>query len=249
MKTYNNPENLKKWLAKQLDFHQYSAMNRMLIYSQNPQAQFVQSYTKWKELGYPPTQKGSGIPIFRPNIVMVYKTADGTEKYWKYASEEDRKKYKPYKKQYGYNLTYVFDISATEATEDILLDRVESKKKCQKEDLAHMYQQLSEQTDIVSNSQSLHHQIYDVVKEYVRERLLEKYAEKTEVKNYADLITEADTYCILSQYPAIQQELLDYSSLNHTWKEDDIKTLQKVNQVIGETSYQFLAEVSSMLED
>ncbi len=62
----NNPEEIAELVAFQLKFYQYSVNNRILIYLQNENANFVGSFMSFKEKGYSVNKGEKGIKIFVP---------------------------------------------------------------------------------------------------------------------------------------------------------------------------------------
>lgn len=247
LETFNDPERLKRWLKHQLNFYQYSPLNRLMIYTQNPEARYVQSYKKWKDMGHPVTKKGA-LKIFCPNYAKMIEILDGktgkkqTIFFDKATEEEKEKAIRTYKKQFGFTLASVFDISCTDATEEDLVKLTkESQKKCKLEDLSDIYQQLSDYCEIVSDADTETGKIYEVVSAYIRERLLKEYPDF----EYIDVLTEADTYCVLSDITNIDQTLLSYKTLNSVhWTEDKLDIVRKLNQYICESSVTFIEDIA-----
>lgn len=113
-----NPEQIAELLAFGAKMYKYSAKNTMLIYNANPGATFVQSYEKWKDMGYSVKRGQKGIKIFVPRSLTFIKEPS-TDEYIAYhnATPELKQLYKENKVEH-YNKTYftignVFDISQT----------------------------------------------------------------------------------------------------------------------------------------
>lgn len=62
----NNPEEIAELVAFQSKFYQYSVNNRILIYLQNENANFVGSFMSFKEKGYSVNKGEKGMKIFVP---------------------------------------------------------------------------------------------------------------------------------------------------------------------------------------
>lgn len=70
------PEEIAEYLRFRNQFHTYSVRNTMLIWAQNPNAQFVGSFKRFKELGYNirAGEHGMGIMAYTPIIYYRLKT-------------------------------------------------------------------------------------------------------------------------------------------------------------------------------
>lgn len=95
-KTYqSDPDLLTDYLAFKAQFYQYSPTNTMLIYQQNPNATFVASFTKWKQLGYNIKRGQHHIKISRPIEISKFPREVNGKTIWtdiKYASPEEKAK-------------------------------------------------------------------------------------------------------------------------------------------------------------
>lgn len=95
-KTYqSDPDLLTDYLAFKAQFYQYSPTNTMLIYQQNPNATFVASFTKWKQLGYNIKRGQHHIKISRPIEISKFPRVVNGKTVWtdiKYASPEEKAK-------------------------------------------------------------------------------------------------------------------------------------------------------------
>lgn len=95
-KTYqSDPDLLTDYLAFKAQFYQYSPTNAMLIYQQNPNATFVASFTKWKQLGYNIKRGQHHIKISRPIEISKFPREVNGKTVWtdiKYASPEEKAK-------------------------------------------------------------------------------------------------------------------------------------------------------------
>lgn len=248
--TFNNPERFKNWLKVQLNFHQYSALNRMLIYSANHDASYVQSFNKWKKTGYHINKGSKGIPILCPTMFKVILVTDSTGNLisrvpWSTATEQQKAdakagKFKTETKVSGrYRIGYVYDISSTNASEQDLLERY--CKDCPT-DASDIYDVLSGYLDMESSANDDTVKVYDIVKSYIRQSLLKKY-DGTDIDDYIDVVVESDTYCVLSQLN-LNQTMLDYKGINSmSWDESQLKDLKKVNKFICESSVEFIYDI------
>lgn len=79
-------------------FHQYSALNLMLIFSQRPNATFVAGYRRWQELGYQVRNGEKGIAILAPIVYVRKNTGEDGE-----VNEQER--------MVGFKVVHVFDAS------------------------------------------------------------------------------------------------------------------------------------------
>lgn len=125
LEMYQDPQKLRNWLSRQLDFSKYSANNRLLILSQAPDATFVATYKKWEELGFPVKESG-GISLLKPRFLKVFINENGEAIAVKKASKEQLQKIEknilPTENiLISYSTCVVFDITKTEATEEDLL--------------------------------------------------------------------------------------------------------------------------------
>ncbi|MGL4980764.1 MAG: ArdC family protein [Fusobacteriaceae bacterium] len=102
MNLLQNSEELMNFISfRNKYFYQYSINNTLLIYDQKPNATFVAGFHKWQELGYRIKKGEKGIFILVPLIRK---------------SKEDQEK----SLIYGFKKVTVFDISQTEATENVV---------------------------------------------------------------------------------------------------------------------------------
>lgn len=126
---YKSKSDFMNWLMFQLNFHQLSPLNRNMIYLHNPKATYVASYHKWKELGFLPSGKGTGLPIFCPVIHRYFIDDNGKSVPLKKATSQQRdliqKKVLKELHYTTWRIGYVFDISSTKATEKDLMGMLE----------------------------------------------------------------------------------------------------------------------------
>lgn len=98
-------------------FYDYSAKNNMLIFSQNRNATYVQSYDAWKKMGYPVQAKERSIKIFVPVQATFLNVADGVSVPLSKASAEQKAAYNAGEitgvSRLLFKLGNVFDISQT----------------------------------------------------------------------------------------------------------------------------------------
>lgn len=113
-----NPETLTDYYAFAGKFHQYSARNNELIYSQNPNATFCGSFKFYKDRGYTVTSgKNSSLKIFVPVKVTLFQTGDNEWKKISEATAEEKAALKRNEYQtrqiQKFKIGSVFDISQT----------------------------------------------------------------------------------------------------------------------------------------
>lgn len=115
------PEQIAELLEFSSRFYKYSLKNKMLIYSQDAQASYVQSYYAWKKMGYPPVKGAKGISIRVPvRSTTLQVKENGIDKLipLKDASPELKRQYKNNEiKSYShlnFKIGYVYDISDTD---------------------------------------------------------------------------------------------------------------------------------------
>lgn len=116
----SDPNLLSDYIAFKAQFYQYSPTNTMLIYLQNPNATFVASFTKWKQLGYSVKSGQHHIKISRPIEVSKFPKEINGKTVWtdtKYASPEEKaqiaKGELEVRKETKFIPHQVFDISQT----------------------------------------------------------------------------------------------------------------------------------------
>ena len=123
-----SPENLLELIKFKSQFYKYSFNNTILIYEQNPNASFVQSFTKWKEMNQKVDGKDisvkrgeHGIRIFVPVIQRCIKIDDERTVSVSEAKKQFPKAYDEYSAGrcqaqdmlVGFRIGSVFDISQT----------------------------------------------------------------------------------------------------------------------------------------
>lgn len=232
---YSNPNMFKDWIVNQLNFNEYSALNKMYLFAQNPNATYVASYTKWKALGYPVVKKGAMkvlCPIFNKGFI------DYNDK-WKPLSKateeetEDIKSGKLKTKAFirDYRLANVFDISCTEATEKDLVKKISKKTVNLGNNLSteEIINKLVEYTNINNESKDLNERLYNIVREYIQNLINDEMDIEDQTKQ--KVLTEACTFGILSQMQ-VDTSLLTFEVLNHLNYEDDYKQLMQMNNMI-----------------
>ncbi len=236
---YINPDMFKDWLKKQLNFTNYSTNNRYLIYFQKPDAKYVASYNKWKELGFPVIKSG-GIKILCPVLLEVFRDDSGKCKLVKEATESEKElikngKISTAKILHDYIEKTVFDIDCTNATEKDLVDlKIIRDKKISKLNIEEISSKLSENLNIKCKSNNPYENIYDIVKTYVKNMANESNMFDDDTTN---IITEAVTYSVLSQMH-IDTTLFEFKALNNLNYEKDAETLSKVsNEICNATDY------------
>lgn len=98
-------------------FHNYSARNILLIYAQNPQASYVKGYKAWNQLGRYVKKGAKGLAILAPCVKKVeeFKEPDDKSEYQDNEGEKVTRKVLT-----GFKVTYVFDISDTDGSDEQL---------------------------------------------------------------------------------------------------------------------------------
>lgn len=98
-------------------FYQYSINNLKLIYAQNPNATYVQSFEAWKKTGFSVQRGQKGMKIFVPVRVTLLKLADGEFVSLSEATAEQKRMYESGEleshKKTSYKIGNVFDIKQT----------------------------------------------------------------------------------------------------------------------------------------
>lgn len=112
----DEPEQIAEMLEFGSRFYQYSLKNKMLIFKQNPNASYVQSYQAWEKLGAHIKKGEQGIRIYTPVDATVLKTKEGLVPL-EHATKEQKELYKKGEIESitntHFKLTSVFDISQT----------------------------------------------------------------------------------------------------------------------------------------
>lgn len=118
-----NPDHIAELLAFKESFYKYSLNNTMLVYDQNPNATFVQSYDAWKRDGYNVLKGQKGLKVLVPTKV-TYLKVPGTDKLVQLSHAPDSLKamYKAHniesiQKQF-FKVGNVFDISQTDVPKE-----------------------------------------------------------------------------------------------------------------------------------
>lgn len=131
---FKNESDIKHFLDNIIKFNNYSVNNQYLIWLQRPDAEYVNSFRKYKDLGYHVNKGAKGITVLVPNfltIVKLYNAEDGCFDYKPYylLNENELKRYKDrsdssvefhMKKLSGFSIGYVFDIKDTDMPKEVL---------------------------------------------------------------------------------------------------------------------------------
>ena len=130
---FKDESEIKKFLDNISKFNNYSYNNQILIYLQKPDARYITSFEKFKELGYQINKGAKAIKIFVPNFYSLVKVKmdDGSEEIKPYCtlSELEKQKYKDKsdesitffdRKVSGFNVGNVFDVSDTNMPMDLI---------------------------------------------------------------------------------------------------------------------------------
>ncbi|WHY71259.1 ImmA/IrrE family metallo-endopeptidase [Fictibacillus enclensis] len=124
---FETPSQLKEYLEYKSRFYQYSSRNMALIDHQFPGALAVGNFGFWKKHGFTVNKGEKGIKILKPNPFNYFRRDGRDEKIpvAKATAEEKQKirhKEIPVFTDRYYSLTYVFDVSQTNATAKDLPD-------------------------------------------------------------------------------------------------------------------------------
>lgn len=112
-----NAENIAEYFEFATRFYQYSPKNSMLIYSQNENATFVQSFLEWKKMNASVKKGEVGIKILVPQPVTFLKINDNDYVQLSKATQEQKRLCKEGKiesfQRMSFGIGNVFDISQT----------------------------------------------------------------------------------------------------------------------------------------
>ena len=112
-----NPEHIIEYLQFCSKMYRYSLNNTILIYSQNPNASYVQSFDQWRKLGYSVRRGEHGLDVFVP-VHITYVKDNGQ---WRRLQDiKGTPLFKDYKegrleekKQLSFKIGKTYDISQT----------------------------------------------------------------------------------------------------------------------------------------
>lgn len=224
-----------------MNFTQYSSLNRMLIYSQQPEAKYVASYRKWNELGFHVIKKG-GIKVLCPLLKKGFIDENGSWKSVKKATDDEKTKIDSgvlAKKDFVYDYApkTVFDISNTNATEEDLVKLQQKTDKTEYPvDAEDVLKSLEDYftpsfSSVIGNT---YERIYEIVHDFVIE-LVDKEAVFDE--ECSKIIIEAITFATLNQMH-INTSLFEFKALNSLNYTSDYESLVKLNKyIINGTEY------------
>lgn len=117
LQNINTDADWLQYLAFQAKFYRYSARNILLIRAQNPEARYVKGYKAWRELDRFVKKGAKGIAILAPCIKKVEEYKEPADK----SEYQDKKGEKVTKNVLvGFTIKYVFDISATDGSDEHL---------------------------------------------------------------------------------------------------------------------------------
>ncbi len=130
---FKEESDIKHFLDNIVKFNNYSINNQYLIWLQKPDAEYVNSFRKYKDLGYHVNKGAKGITVLVPNfltMVKIKKEDDSFDYKPYYAlNESELKRYKDKsdssvefytKKLSGFSIGYVFDIKDTDMPKEVL---------------------------------------------------------------------------------------------------------------------------------
>ncbi len=123
---FQSESDLKKFLDNVIKFNNYSYNNQMLIWLQNPNAEYVASFKTFSDLGYKITKGEKGMDILVPSLFYMVKIKLENNNYevkpYSLLTEDEKKIYKDKnndkitfynEKIGGFKIGTVFDISQT----------------------------------------------------------------------------------------------------------------------------------------
>lgn len=130
---FKNESDIRKFLDNIINFNNYSLNNQLLIWVQNPKADYVTSFKTIQKMGHKLKKDSKGIKIFIPNFTTLVKifNDDGSyeikpvymlnkEELAKYKNKDDETIIFDHQKLKGFSLGNVFDIKDTDIPLDVI---------------------------------------------------------------------------------------------------------------------------------
>ncbi len=130
---FQGKSDIKKFLDNILKFNNYSFNNQILIWLQNPDAEYVSSFKTFSKMGYKINKGAKGIKIFIPNFYNLAKIKIDDTKYeikpYYLLTDDEKKRYRDktddsisfYKQKLsGFSLGNVFDAKETNMPMEII---------------------------------------------------------------------------------------------------------------------------------
>lgn len=132
-KKFQSESDIKKFLDNILKFNNYSFNNQILIWLQNPNAEYVSSFKTFSKMGYKINKGTKGIKIFIPNFYNLVKIKVEESKFeikpYYMLTDDEKKRYRDkndesisfYKQKLsGFSLGNVFDAKDTRMPMDVI---------------------------------------------------------------------------------------------------------------------------------
>ena len=130
---FKSESDIKKFLDNIINFNNYSLNNQLLIWVQNPDAEYVTSFRTIQKMGYRLRKDSKGIKIFIPNFTSFVKISkdDGTfeikpafllneDQLATYRNKDDESIVFDHQKLSGFSLGNVFDVRDTDMPLDTI---------------------------------------------------------------------------------------------------------------------------------
>ncbi len=97
-KKFQSESDIKKFLDNILKFNNYSFNNQILIWLQNPNAEYVSSFKTFSKMGYKINKGTKGIKIFIPNFYNLVKIKVDDSKFeikpYYMLTDDEKKRYR-----------------------------------------------------------------------------------------------------------------------------------------------------------
>ena len=242
-------------------FHKYSFNNRILIFSQKPDATRVAGYCTWKELGRGVKSNPTKIFILRPIMYQMKKS-----KKEKLESIEERDNEEEIKLLTGFKWTIVYDISdtyvidekkATNTFEDTKLNSNNSQElynilyQISPVDVfiekiyngSDGYYSKSSKKIVISSSLSLDDRTATLIHE-ITHALYDDFDYSKE-RNLSEMFVESVAY-ITADYFGLDTSKCSFPYIT-SWSEGDTKELIKLGNKIEETSNKLIDKIEEQI--
>lgn len=242
---YKDPTDFQAWLKTALKFRQYSYSNQMLIHAANPNATYLATSHRWKQLGVN-VLDFHPINIVRPNYTK-YILVDGKRILWKDMTKQQKqdvedKKIKLYTYMSSMGCCPLFDITQTDATEEMLMKLVIEKKK--DHDLEKVYEKLCTEYEIEPEEKKVPilQRLYDFFGlQFNSFELTEDFScEEKAVAKECYIYAALDTLGIAS-------EICDFNILNDLDEQTSIDRLKTLSKQIESLIKTQIAELSQWI--
>lgn len=243
------PEKLKALLEMQSLMYSYSFRNIMLIFEQMPNATYIASFKRWKELNRAVKKGEKSLRVLAPRFKKVQDEVTGQEE----------------SKLIGFMSVPVFDCSQTEG-EPLPFDRIRLKldgESVEAEKIFDWVQQLAEADDckfrigngngangyyspvyheiVVDKGLTINHRAKTAVHELVHSRV---HRNSRDDRRAEECVAEGAAFIVCSYFG------LDTSSYSfeyvHTWSGDKGESLMKYGEMIQKVSSKLIADIEQL---